>query len=119
MPPDPLTRFGAAWKVLKGERLVQRQIQAEWFEYQQIFNDLLQRLSAQLARQARSEKKRVRALVQSSQASDPSPPPQRELPLPTHSRKSELRRRYSGLFVPSQSPQLPNGSMPSPPEESP
>lgn len=116
LPPEPRTRFGSAWQVLRGYRLVDRQIQAEWFEYQQIFNDLLQRLSAQLARQAKSERKRVKSLLQSP----PDPPSQRELPLSAPSRKSELRRRFASVAGPPQRPNNPsNGRPPFPPEESP
>lgn len=52
-------RFRAAMSVLRGERLVPLQIHAEWIEYQQIFDDILTRWSASLARDAKSEKKRV------------------------------------------------------------
>ena len=36
-----------------------QEVMAQWAEYQMIFNDILQRLSAQLARQAKMEKKRL------------------------------------------------------------
>lgn len=59
LPPG---RVRAAWRVLRGEAVVPAQIVAEWAEYQSIFNDLLQRFSAQLARQAKAEKDRVKRL---------------------------------------------------------
>ena len=100
-----LGRLQAAWQVLRGERLVPMQIQGEWIEYQQIFESILQRLSAQLARQARSEKLRLESLI-------PEEPSHRE---PSrHDHKAELRKRSNamrGLNLPSRSVQ------PSPPEE--
>ncbi len=90
-PPLFEPRYGrlrAAWLALRGERLVPQQIQAEWLEYQQIFESVLQRLSAQLARQARSEKLRIESLI-------PEEPSHRE---PSHrDHKAELRSRAAGL----------------------
>ena len=57
-------RLRAAFQVLRGESLVPEQIRFEWLEYQQIFNDVLQRFSAQLARGAKAEKKRVAKLLE-------------------------------------------------------
>ena len=54
-------RMGSAWSVLRGQRLVPVQIQAEWLTYRQIFDDVLTRLGAQLARQAKAHAKSVRA----------------------------------------------------------
>jgi len=121
LPPQSPSRFQAAWSVLRGESLVPSQIQAEWFEYQQIFGDLLQRLSAQLARQAKSERKRIRRLVESSDPAEAQVPSQRELPLGS-SRKSELRRRFASQFPTGARARPPspfNGHQPSPQEESP
>lgn len=56
-------RLRAALAVLAGERLVPLQLQAEWAEYQMVFDDLLKRLSAQLARQAKAEKARLDRLT--------------------------------------------------------
>ena len=90
-----LGRLRAAWSVLWGERLVPMQIQGEWIEYQQIFESILQRLSAQLARQARSEKLRLESLI-------PEEPSHRE---PSrHDHKADLRKRANamrGLNLPS------------------
>lgn len=74
-----------------GQRTTPRQIEREWLDYQQTFDDLLTRLGAQLARQAKAEKKRIRRLLEDGL----------EQPQPTHrappstpaERKAELRRR--------------------------
>lgn len=91
--PDPLperprrpSRLRAAWWVLFGKRLVPEQIQAEWQEYQLIFNDLLQRQSALLARSAKAEKERLKSLAQESE----QPAAQLSL-LPSGSSKAALR----------------------------
>ena len=81
-------RLRSAWAVLRGERLVPSQIQGEWIEYQQIFESILQRLSAQLARQARSEKLRLESLI-------PEEPSHREPSRKDH--KAELRKRANAL----------------------
>lgn len=120
-------RLRSAWSVLRGEALVPAQIVAEWAEYQQIFNDLLQRFSASLARQAKAEKARIKALSESIDES-----PQQELPL---NHKSAIRSRAAALHLsrargPTSSRSLPsslapppsNGSLAlqqSPPEEAP
>lgn len=62
--PRPPGRLRAAWLVLRGHRLVDLQIQVEWIEYRQIFDDLLKRFGAQLARQAKAEKKRLERQLQ-------------------------------------------------------
>jgi len=85
-PPERPSRLRAAFSVLRGERLVQAQIQAEWAEYQLLFNDLLLRFSALLARSAKAEKQRVRKQV------EPEAPSQRQLPLSYGKQpKSQLR----------------------------
>lgn len=67
--------------------MVQAQIQAEWAEYQLLFNDLLLRFSALLARSAKAEKQRVRKQVEPE-----APSGQRQLPLSyPRSSKSQLR----------------------------
>lgn len=82
--------------MLRGQRLVPLQIQYEWIEYQLLFNDILTRFGSQLARQAKSEKKRVKAQLQDQH---PEPSPQLELSPMHHSdlsaHKSELRRRVA------------------------
>lgn len=88
------SRLRSAWSVLRGQRLTPRQIQFEWLEYQQIFESILQRLSASMARQARSEKLRLAALVPES--SD-QPLPEDRSSLDQKSRKAELRSRSARL----------------------
>ena len=62
-PPEEPGRLRSAWHVLRGQRLVPLQIQFEWIEYQQIFDDVLKRFSAQLARGAKAEKKRLKSAL--------------------------------------------------------
>lgn len=45
-----------------GQRVTPQQIVADWVEYQQMFNDLLERWSAKLARDAKAEKERIKRL---------------------------------------------------------
>lgn len=47
-------RLRSAWHVLMGTRVTPLQIQAEWLEYKLIFDDIMTRLGAQLARAARA-----------------------------------------------------------------
>lgn len=106
-------RLRGAWSVLLGERLVPVQIHAEWREYQQIFDDLLKRLSTQLARQAKAEKRRVRRLLEeaepgseSSSRSDVQPPA---------GSKAELRSRAAAARGLSQLQLAINRGAPPPP----
>jgi len=81
-------RLRAAWYVLMGQRLTPQHIQAEWVEYQQIFNDLLERWSAKLARDARAEKDRIKRLDVATPVA----------PAATVSeKKQELRRRVANM----------------------
>lgn len=80
-------RIRAAWYVLMGQRVTPQQILAEWVEYQQTFNDLLERWSAKLAREARNEKDRIKRL----DVPVALPPPE-----PTDT-KTELRRRVANM----------------------
>jgi len=93
------------------------QIRWEWIEYQQRFNDLLDRYSASLARSAKAEKKRIASLHESLQPTEPSSEPQRVVPSRGH--KADLYRRAS-LLLRGGGPlgETPNGVQP-PPEESP
>lgn len=85
---DPkIGRIRAAWLVLRGQRLTPQQIQAEWVEYQQIFNDLLDRWSAKLAREAKVERDRIKRL-------DIQPDTQ---PVAKTRDKSELRRKVAQM----------------------
>lgn len=91
-------RVRAAISVLRGQRLVPLQVQFEWLEYQQIFDDLLKRLSAQLARQARSEKARVKRLLKEpSETVEASSPPSSPSPKDPASYKQALRSRAAQL----------------------
>ena len=82
-----LGRIRAAWDVLMGQRVTPQQLQADWVEYQQIFNDLLDRWSAKLARDAKAEKERIKRL----DVPVALPPPE------VTDTKAELRRRVAGL----------------------
>lgn len=83
-------RFRSALSVLRGQSVVPDQIVAEWVEYQQTFNRLLERFSALLARQAKAEKKRIERLAEMV---DPSA---LEHQAPAD-RKADLRRRAAQL----------------------
>lgn len=56
-------RFRGALSVLLGTSVSPMQLQAEWAEYQTMFNDLLARQSALLARNAKAEKERIKKLM--------------------------------------------------------
>lgn len=86
-PAPKIGRLRAAWYVLMGQRLTPQQILAEWVEYQQCFNDLLERWSAKLAREARNEKDRIKRL---------DLPPRVEPPLESQT-KTELRRKVAQM----------------------
>lgn len=58
-------RLRRAWEALRGRNIYPSdivRIQAEWVEYKLLFQDLLERQSAMLARQAKAEKARVARL---------------------------------------------------------
>lgn len=82
---SPPGRLKAAWSVLRGESIVPAQIRAEWAEYQIIFQDLLTRQSALLARQAKMEKRRLERLT--------VPPDPEAIQPPARTGKADLRRR--------------------------
>lgn len=113
-------KFRAAWSVLRGQRLVPLQVQAEWLTYQQIFDDVLQRLGAQLARQAKAESDRLKRYLREN----PEPAQEPQLSLSTGeaaAHKDALRRRFAKHRAPqlvfrSQSSAQPQ---PDPPEEAP
>ena len=106
--PEPkIGRWRAAWYVLMGQRVTPQHIQAEWVEYQQIFNDLLERWSAKLARDARAEKDRIKRLDL----------PADTQPVSTSRYKSELRRKVAqmrgvGLTHLKPSTEVPNEPQP-------
>ena len=86
--PGPLRRVLNALRRDPEPSVVQ--VMAEWAEYQIIFNDILQRLSAHLARQAKVEKKRL-ARIADQIGEDPTaitPPAQVNV-------KQALRSQYA------------------------
>ncbi len=100
----PPGRFRSALRVLKGESLVPDQIRWEWIEYQQVFNGLLEKYSAQLARASKLEKTRIKALSEALEE-----PPSH--PAAPRSHKSELRARAAairGLGVPQRTYEPPS-----------
>lgn len=115
-PPEALPRepgrFVSAWSVLRGQRLTPLQVQHEWLTYKQVFDDVLNRLGAQLARQQKLHGERLKQLlaegggeqvVDHGSAAD---------------RKDALRQRFAqsrGLIA--LHPQ--SSAQPVPPEESP
>ncbi len=112
---SPRGRVRAAWSVLRGQRLVPLQVQLEWLEYQQIFDDLLKRFSAQLARQEKNEKSRLQVLLGSPENS----PPVRHDPA---NHKAELRSRAAllrGVRIPASSTPQEWGDVPQPPHSTP
>lgn len=87
--------------MLRGQEVTPHQVAAEWLEYKLIFNDILTRFSAQLARNAKVERKRI---VKQLEADLPL-----ERPAPASSdRKAELRKKAAGMrgLVPMRSHQL-------------
>jgi len=69
------------------------QVMAQWAEYELIFNDILTRLNAQLARQAKMEKKRIERSAQELGQSALAQP----APVPGHppNSKAALRAQYA------------------------
>jgi len=88
----PPGRVRAAWMVLRGQAVVPAQIAAEWMDYKIIFNDILTRLGAQLARQAKTEHKRVKKQLELPTPAEVAPPVQGRT-----RDKSELRRRAAAM----------------------
>jgi len=102
-PAPRIGRLRAAWYVLMGQRLTPQQILAEWVEYQQTFNDLLERWSAKLAREARNEKDRIKRLD--------IPPPVEQTPQVADV-KQELRRKVANMRGFGLMPDGPSGQIP-------
>lgn len=71
--------------MLRGAALVPEQIEWEWLEYKQTFNELLQKYSAMLARDAKRLK---RELAEGEEQ-------QANFPPDLQAQKSELRRRLA------------------------
>lgn len=84
-----MNRFVAAFRVLLGQRVTPLQIEKEWLEYKLIFEDLLNRWSASLARDAKAERKRIKRLQADDQEDQSSHPPLKG--------KDQLRAKYGQL----------------------
>lgn len=96
--PERIGRLRAAWQALMGRPVLHEQARREWFEYKQMFDDIMQRLGAQLARQAKQQKVELQRLID-----DAGEPPVRDVPGGASSRKADLRRRAAemrGIRVP-------------------
>jgi len=89
-PSTGPSRVRAAWYVLMGQRVTPVQMEAEWLEYQLIFDDILTRLSAQLARVSKNERERIKR-----ELSDVGDPPARNVPATGPRRKDVVRARIS------------------------
>ncbi len=119
--PSAPGKFRAAWSVLRGQRLVPLQVQAEWLTYQQIFDDVLTRLGAQLARQAKSRsdelKRHLKEHPEQLQLLDESVLPLNDL----QERKNALRHRFAQHRAPQLAFRSSSSAQPlaAPPEESP
>lgn len=68
---------------------------AQWAEYELIFNDILQRLNAQLARQAKYEKAALTRLAAEGGAGDDGNGSESGPPVPILSAKAALRTRVA------------------------
>jgi len=90
-PPPVPGRLRSALLVLRGERLVPVQLQAEWLTYQQIFDDVLTRLGAQLARQAKLQKEQLVRYLQENPESEGDSYSSGDLA----ERKNAIRRRFA------------------------
>lgn len=68
------SRWQLALDVLLGKPVVPQSIYLEWLEYRVLFDDLLKRFGAQLARNAKAEHKRIREQLEPTQrpVADPS-----------------------------------------------
>lgn len=101
--PKPVGRIRAAFHVLVGRRTTPQMIEAEWLEYKQIFDDVLTRLGAQLARQAKAHKDDIRRNLDLPTDSPPQGPVNAEVE--RAQKKAELNRkaaRMRGIGLPAQ-----------------
>lgn len=76
-----------------GQRLVPFQIQAEWVQYQQIFQGQMEMFSSYLARSAKAEKARLKRITDDL---GEQPAAQAVAGMTREQRKAELRARMSG-----------------------
>ena len=104
--------------MFRGQRLVPLQVQAEWLTYQQIFDDVLTRLGAQLARQQKFRNEELKKLlVEHPSDVQPSSPHLNGSDL--QERKSALRQRFAQARAPLIARSQPSAQLqPVPPEES-
>ena len=77
-------------------------VMAQWAEYELIFNDILMRLNAQLARQAKVEKKQLERLTREAGNGTPEHPV--AAPMVARMTKAELRAHFG--------PQRPGARLP-------
>lgn len=89
----PAGRLRSAWYVLMGRRTTPQQIASEWLEYKQIFDDLMTRLGAQLARQAKNQREALKAQLGEIPVEPLAPAPMMD---ERSARKAELRARMGG-----------------------
>lgn len=85
--PLRLSRWRAAWRVLLGESVVDEQIRQDWLSYRLLFDDLLKRWSAMLARQAKADHARIRDQLAAEEPTNRTPAASPK------TRKEEVRRR--------------------------
>lgn len=88
-PPPRVSRWRAAWRVLTGESVVPDQIFNDWLTYRLMFDDLLKRFGAMLARQAKADHARLREALQDE--------PSHRAPATPATRKEEVRRRAAEM----------------------
>lgn len=85
-------RLRAAWQALMGRPVLHDQARREWHEYKMMFDDIMQRLGAQLARQAKQQKVELQKLIDGA-----GDPPWREQPQGGAGHKADLRRRAANM----------------------
>ena len=92
---DPVSRpWWAFWRTTAADPMPEPSIAAvmsQWAEYEIIFNDILQRLNAQLARQAKYQKKQNELLTREESTPHGAGPPA----APILSGKQALRSAYA------------------------
>jgi len=91
-------RIASALAVLFGRRLTPLQIEAEWVEYKGVFQDLLGRHGALLARMAKAEKERLDRSYAALEDSEAAPASSAEI-VTKQDARSRLATRKFGLVV--------------------
>jgi len=102
--PVPAGRLRAAWTVLFGQRVTPLQMQVEWIEYKLIFNDILTRFGAQLAREVQVEKRKAKREEKEQTQAAPQRVPSAKAAVRTRVASMLLGGRLSGG-----APAVPNG----------